>query len=48
MKVVFVRHGETNWNQIGRQQGKINIILNETGLMQAKQAAEQLKNVTFI
>ena len=47
MKVIFVRHGETNWNKIGRQQGKINIILNETGLRQAKQAAEQLKDVHF-
>lgn len=32
----FIRHGETNWNQQTRIQGKINNPLNENGRNQAK------------
>ncbi|MED4533143.1 histidine phosphatase family protein [Metabacillus fastidiosus] len=38
----LVRHGETEWNHIGKIQGHMNIPLNETGRYQAKQLANAL------
>lgn len=43
-KIVIVRHGQTNWNIEGKWQGHSDIPLNTTGVQQAAQAAEQLKN----
>jgi len=42
MKLVIVRHGETDWNREGRYQGKMDIPLNEVGLKQAHLLAEAL------
>ncbi|MGG3891071.1 histidine phosphatase family protein [Metabacillus fastidiosus] len=39
-----MRHGETEWNHIGKIQGHMNIPLNETGRNQAKQLAKALGN----
>lgn len=41
-KVIFVRHGETLWNQSKRYQGHSDIPLNETGIEQAKKVAKRL------
>ena len=38
----FLRHGETEWNKIGRTQGQLDAQLNETGRAQAARAAEAL------
>ncbi len=38
----FLRHGETDWNRLGRSQGRTDIPLNEAGLAQARQAAALL------
>ena len=38
----YLRHGETDWNKQGLQQGSVDIPLNETGLAQAREAAERL------
>lgn len=43
-KMIFVRHGETEWNQIGKYQGQTDIPLNSIGLMQAEKTAERLAN----
>lgn len=39
MKVYLVRHGETEWNRLGRFQGQVDIALNERGLSQARDTA---------
>lgn len=42
MKVILVRHGETDYNKNRMIQGTIDIPLNETGRKQAKDAASKL------
>jgi broad specificity phosphatase PhoE len=40
----FLRHGETDWNAQGISQGNVDIPLNETGIAQARAAAEKLRH----
>jgi probable phosphoglycerate mutase len=40
----YLRHGETDWNARGLAQGSIDIPLNETGIAQARSAANLLRN----
>ena len=40
MKFFLVRHGETEWNRLGRFQGHEDIKLNDRGLSQAKETAK--------
>lgn len=40
--VVFVRHGQTDWNVAGRWQGEADIPLNENGRSQAQKVAQRL------
>ena len=40
MKFFLVRHGETEWNKLGRFQGQQDTALNETGLGQARAVAD--------
>ena len=40
MKFFLVRHGETEWNKLGRFQGHTDISLNERGFSQAKETAK--------
>lgn len=39
MKLVLVRHGETEWNKLGRFQGHFDIALNALGFAQAQETA---------
>ncbi len=39
MKLILVRHGETEWNKVGRFQGQGDIALNSRGLAQARETA---------
>jgi probable phosphoglycerate mutase len=41
-QVIFIRHGETDWNRIKRIQGHIDIPLAATGVAQAGQLAQRL------
>lgn len=43
-KIYLFRHGETDWNKENRIQCSIDIELNETGLKQAEENAELLKD----
>ena len=40
MKFFLVRHGETEWNKLGRFQGHEDIMLNDRGLAQARETAK--------
>ena len=44
MKLILVRHGETEWLREGRYQGTSDIPLNRRGLCQAKAVGKALKN----
>lgn len=43
-EVIFFRHGETDWNKAGLVQGRTDIYLNPTGIMQADQLGRVLKD----
>ena len=43
MSIFLARHGETEWNRIGRWQGKTDIPLSEVGRAQALTLAERLR-----
>ena len=43
MKLYFVRHGETEWNVRKKIQGKTDIPLNENGICQARELADELQ-----
>jgi uncharacterized phosphatase len=39
MKIALIRHGETDWNKLGKLQGREDIPLNEAGMDQVREAA---------
>ena len=45
VRLFFVRHGETDWNAIGRLQGRQDVPLNATGRFQALRAGRTLKKL---
>lgn len=47
MKIYLMRHGETEYNRVGRLQGQSDIPLNEFGIALAEKTAEGLKDVSF-
>ena len=44
MRFYLVRHGETEWNKLGRFQGQCDTLLNEAGLEQARVTASIAKS----
>lgn len=42
--LALVRHGQTDWNLVGRLQGRTDIELNETGRDQARRIGRYLRN----
>ncbi len=47
MKIYLIRHGETDWNLQGRFQGREDIPLNETGILQARRCGLALQGEEF-
>ncbi|MCO7127651.1 histidine phosphatase family protein [Sporolactobacillus shoreicorticis] len=45
--ICLVRHGETDWNAMGKLQGREDIPLNERGRKQAEMVGESLQSVKF-
>ncbi len=41
--ISLIRHGETEWNMVGKQQGQVNSPLSERGMVQAKAIAKSLE-----
>jgi alpha-ribazole phosphatase/probable phosphoglycerate mutase len=41
-RILFVRHGRTDWNESMRYQGKSDIPLNEEGLLQARKTSRRI------
>ncbi len=47
VRLLLVRHGETEWNRQTKFQGQIDVPLNDNGRIQARKAEEFLKDVKF-
>lgn len=45
LRLILVRHGETEWNRRGQFQGQIDVPLNDNGRVQGQQAADFLKEI---
>lgn len=45
--IYFLRHGETNYNRLGRWMGRLDQPLNAAGIAQAQQAAERLAHISL-
>ena len=43
MKICLIRHGETDWNSLGKFQGREDIPLNRIGIEQIQKAANYLR-----
>lgn len=46
-EVILVRHGETEWNRIGRQQGHLDSPLSDAGIAQAERLTQRLAGEEF-
>lgn len=47
MQIYLLRHGQTDWNNEKKLQGRTDIKLNETGIIQANDAAKDIKEIEF-
>lgn len=47
MKLYVMRHGQTDWNVLGKVQGATDIELNEVGLQQAQNAKQNFNQYTI-
>ena len=45
-QIILIRHGEMLWNEQGRMQRQSDSTLSETGVRQAYQLAQRLKQIT--
>ncbi|MDY6902316.1 MAG: histidine phosphatase family protein [Cyanobacteriota bacterium] len=47
IRLLLVRHGETEWNQQSKYQGQVDISLNENGKLQSQKVAEFLQDISI-
>lgn len=47
VKIILIRHGETDWNCLNRINGLTDIPLNENGVRQAQKTADYLKTLNL-
>ncbi|GKX65288.1 histidine phosphatase family protein [Inconstantimicrobium mannanitabidum] len=47
MKLLLIRHGQTDWNVEGKIQGSCDIELNDTGINQAKELSHKVLNENY-
>ncbi|MGB3651290.1 MAG: histidine phosphatase family protein [Rivularia sp. (in: cyanobacteria)] len=47
IRLLLVRHGETDWNQQSRYQGQVDVSLNDNGKLQSEKVAEFFKDVSI-
>ena len=47
MKLIFIRHGQTDWNVLGKIQGSNDIELNDNGLKQAVELGIRVKEAGY-
>jgi len=47
VRLLLVRHGETDWNQQSKYQGQVDISLNENGRLQSEKVADFLKDISI-
>jgi alpha-ribazole phosphatase len=47
MRVILVRHGQTDWNENGVFRGRIDVGLNKNGIKQAELVGEALRQVAL-
>ncbi|NJO28598.1 MAG: histidine phosphatase family protein [Richelia sp. SL_2_1] len=47
IRLLLVRHGETDWNQQNKYQGQTDIPLNENGKLQSQKVADFFKDVSI-
>lgn len=47
MEIYFVRHGQTDYNILGKYYGRTDVVLNETGKKQAREIAKFLSGISF-
>ena len=46
-EIYLIRHGLTDWNELGILQGQLDIPLNDTGRVQAEELYTKIKDVPF-
>lgn len=47
MNLYILRHGQTDYNLMGKFQGQVDIALNQNGIEQAKETAKELSKIQF-
>lgn len=47
MKLYITRHGETEWNSLGKMQGWLNSSLSEKGIANAQKLGQRLRDIDF-
>lgn len=47
IRLLLVRHGETEWNQQSKYQGQVDVSLNENGKSQSQKVAKFIKDVSI-